>query len=204
MQAFRRHGCVAVCTFEPAEIDLLESLACQLIELLLDEAAAPSGPGTARVQPQELDDNADDIFARLEREMSPNEDHFDLQPAIDPVLKRLYPDAYPGDAAASHDFQRFTQTAQRDDKVASAQRMLTDLRAAREADGRCQVRAPHTTAWLKGLTNVRLALAVRMGIDTADDADYIAELPDDDPRSWVFSIYEWTGWVQESLLAAQE
>ena len=44
MQAFRRHGCVAVCTFELAEIDLLESLASQLIELLLDEAAAPAGP----------------------------------------------------------------------------------------------------------------------------------------------------------------
>lgn len=193
---------MVVCDFEPAELDLLESLLGQLIELLLDDAAAPGGPGTNRLPA--IDDESDDIFARLEREMAPNEDYFDLQPAIDPVLKRLYPDAYPHDAAASHDFQRFTQTAQRDDKVACAQQMLADLAQARADGGRCRVRVAHTTAWLKALTNLRLALAVRMDIQHADDADELAELPDEDPRSWVFSIYEWTGWVQESLLAAQE
>ena len=80
----------------------------------------------------------------------------------------------------------------------------SDLRIARADSGHCTVPSAHTIAWLKSLTNMRLALAVRMGIETAEDAEELAELPDDDPRSWVYSIYEWTGWVQESLLAVQD
>ena len=34
MQAFRRHGCVAVCTFEPAEIDLLDSKMYEMFDAL--------------------------------------------------------------------------------------------------------------------------------------------------------------------------
>jgi len=43
-----------------------------------------------------------------------------------------------------------------------------------------------------------------MELSDAEDSERIAELPDDDPRSWVFSIYEWLGWIQESLLATQD
>ena len=67
-------------------------------------------------------------------------------------------------------------------------------------DMRCAVPDEHIDAWLKTLTAVRLALSVRLGILTADDADRLAELPEDDPMAAVFSVYEWLGWVQESLL----
>ena len=53
-------------------------------------------------------------------------------------------------------------------------------------------------------TNLRLAVAVRLGIEDAQSADVLAELPASDPRAWVFDIYEWLGWVQESLLACLE
>ncbi len=203
MLAFRRSRDLAVCDFETAELDLLESLLGQLIELLLDQGTGLFGPGT-RPLPADTAGPGEDILARLERELDPGSGQFELQPVVDPVLKRLYPDAYPADPAASHDFQRFTQAAQRDDKVGCAQRMLSDLRIARADSGHCTVPSAHTIAWLKSLTNMRLALAVRMGIETAEDAEELAELPDDDPRSWVYSIYEWTGWVQESLLAVQD
>ncbi len=207
MLAFHRVDDQVVCQFEPAEINLMSGLIAQLIELLLESSPPADGPGTAWLHddtPGESDavDDEDQIFARLEREMV-SEDDFDDDPATDPVLQRFFPDPYPDDPAASYDFRRFTHTAQLDDKVDAASVVRADLDAI-TAQGRCEVCGTHTLAWLKTLTNLRLALAVRLGIRDADDADHISELPDDDPRTWTFSIYEWLGWVQESLLNAQE
>lgn len=202
MRAFRRAAGQLACDFEAAEVDLLEGMLSQLIELLLDDCPGRTGPGTQRLPTEPETD--DDIFARLERELDLDGfDHFDFEPSLDPVLKRLFPDPYPDDPQASHDFQRFTHTVQRDDKVVAARTMLADVQACR-GGGRCAVPDRHTLAWLKTLTNVRLALSVRLEIEDDEDAEFIAELPDDDPRSWIYSIYEWLGWVQESLLVAQE
>lgn len=201
MRAFRRMRDQVVCEFEPAEVNLLTGLLSQLIELLLEDCPPLNGVGTKRVP---ADDDPDDLFARLEREMAAGGgDYFEDEPCLDPVLKRLFPDPYPDDPVASHDFQRFTHTAQLDDKVHAARTMLADLQAC-SSQGRCAVPTANTMGWLKTLTNVRLALSVRLDIDNAEDAEHIAELPDDDPRSWVYEIYEWLGWVQESLLAAHE
>lgn len=200
MHAFRRERGRVACLFEESEVSLLAGLLGQLIELLLDEGNGAAGPGTRWLsQPAE----EDDIFIRLEREMTPHPDFFEEAPNLDPVLQRLFPDPYPDDPEASHDFQRFTHAAQLDDKVGSARLMLSDLRSTCDK-GRCAVPDEHAMAWLKSLTNVRLALAVRLGIEDAEDADRAAELPDEDPRSWIYAIYEWLGWVQESLLAAHE
>ncbi len=207
MLAFHRVDDHAVCRFEPAEINLLRGLIGQLIELLIESAPPVNGPGTARL-PQEFvvesDATAgdDEVFERLEREMV-SEDDFNDEPSNDPVLKRLFPDPYPDDPSAGYDFQRFTHAAQLDDKVTTARVVLADLDAIAD-DGRCAVCGTHTMGWLKTLTNLRLALAARLDIRNGDDADQIGELPDDDPRSWTFSIYEWLGWVQESLLNAQD
>lgn len=202
MRAFRRIRGQTACEFEPAEVDLLEGMLGQLIELLLDGHPGADGPGTQRLAGTDEED--DDIFVRLQREMSADDgDHLDDELILDPVLKRLFPDAYPHDPEASRDFRRFTHHAQLDDKVISARTMLSDLRASR-GGGRCAVPDPNTTAWLKSLTNIRIALSVRLDIQDADDAEYVAELPEEDPRSWIHSIYEWLGWVQESLLMAHE
>ncbi|MGB3955178.1 MAG: DUF2017 family protein [Brooklawnia sp.] len=201
MRAFRRHRGVVNCEFEDAELDLLQGLLSQLIELLLADLPGGNGPGTQRLVPASSND---DVFVRLEREMNfYGGEYFADEPTLDPVLQRLFPDPYPHDPAASHDFHRFTRAAQLDDKVAAARAMLGDLQSVLDG-GYCSIPQSHVTAWLKTLTNVRLALAVRMNISDAEDAERVAELPDDDPRSWLYSIYEWLGWVQESLLVAQE
>lgn len=200
MHAFQRDAAQVSCRFEPSEVSLLAGLLNQLIELLLNDSPGADGPGTRRMAPTSVED---DIFARLEREMAPQGDYFGDNPSLDPVVQRLFPDAYPDDPEASHDFQRFTRAAQLDDKVGAARLVLSDLATVCD-QGRCAVPDGHTTAWLKSLTNVRLALAVRLDINDAEDADFAAELPDDDPRSWIYAIYEWLGWVQESLLAAHE
>ena len=128
MLAFRRVDDRVVCQFEPAELSLLSGLISQLIELLLESSPPAGGPGTAWLSdddPDESDavDDEDQIFARLEREMV-SEDDFDYEPVGDPVLQRLFPNPYPDDPAAGHDFQRFTHTAQLDDKVNAARAVL--------------------------------------------------------------------------------
>ena len=53
----------------------------------------------------------------------------------DPLLKRLFPDAYPRDAMASADFRRFTERDLRAMKVAEA-RVVLDRLAATELGAR--------------------------------------------------------------------
>ena len=53
--------------------------------------------------------------------------------------------------------------------------------------------------WMRSFTDVRLALATRLGIEDGDE-DFWMSLPDDDPRSHVHDIYEWVGYLQETLV----
>jgi hypothetical protein len=66
------------------------------------------------------------------------------------------------------------------------------------------VRIPVAEAdvWLRTLTSLRLAVAVRMGISDADSADELADLPEDDPRTFMASIYDWLGFAEETLISA--
>lgn len=54
---------------------------------------------------------------------------------------------------------------------------------------------------MAGMTDIRLALATRLGIE-ADDEDYWLALPDEDPRGQAHGIHDGLGWLQESLIAA--
>ena len=67
-----------------------------------------------------------------------------------------------------------------------------DLRIPRE----------ETDAWLRTLTSVRLAVATRLGITDAVSAEQLAELPEDDPRSFLVSVYDWLGFAQETMVNA--
>ena len=63
-----------------------------------------------------------------------------------------------------------------------------------------QVRVIELDAWLKTLTAVRLSLAVRLNIETASDAEDLDQLPDEDPRSYIYRVYEWIAYLTENLI----
>ena len=69
------------------------------------------------------------------------------------------------------------------------------------ADDRRRARPADAQSWLRSFTDVRLALATRLGVEE-DDEDYWLELPDDDPRSQAHDIYHWVGYLQETLVEA--
>ena len=56
-------------------------------------------------------------------------------------------------------------------------------------------------AWLRALTDIRLALATRLGVEQDDEQRWSA-LSDDDPEAYVHDIYDWLGYVQETLIHA--
>ena len=55
--------------------------------------------------------------------------------------------------------------------------------------------------WMRSFTDMRLAIATRLGVEEGDE-DYWHSLPDDDPRAQVHDIYDWLGFLQETLVEA--
>lgn len=177
----------AVATFTGFEADLLRSLESQLVELLRNEVAAPN--------------DSDDPLEQLMDFTGPTTE------PDDPVLARLFPTAYPDDEEAAGEFRRFTEGGLRDSKARAAALVIDTLEEAGlpselGEDGlqvEVELDQAQAVAWLRSFTDVRLALATRLGIEEGDE-DYWMSLPDDDPRSHVHDIYEWVGYLQETLV----
>ncbi len=188
MGGFRRHrrsgACVA--TFTVFEADLLRSLAAQLIELLRSESATTS--------------HDRDPLERLLDFSGPT------TAPEDPVLARLFPTAYPDDEEAAGDFRRFTETSLRDGKAAAAASIIDALEEAglpaEPEDGifiDVELDDGAAMTWMRSFTDMRLAIATRLGIEDEDE-DHWHSLPDDDPRAQVHDIYDWLGYLQETLV----
>lgn len=193
MSGFTRHhrSRLVIGTFTGFEADLLRSLASQLIELLRNERAEPQT-------------SSSDPFDALTSEFS--------GPTTipeDPVLARLFPTAYPDDDEAASDFRRFTESGLRDGKAAASGLVIDTLEEAGlpselDEDGLMidvELDEPDAEIWMRAFTDVRLALATRLGVEAGDE-DHWLSLPDEDPRAQAHDIYNWVGWLQESLIEA--
>lgn len=194
MAGFKRHrrSGAAVATFTVFEADLLRSLASQIIELLRNESA---------IAPVEEEDP-------LEAMMDDDEFAGPTVEPDDPVLARLFPTAYTEDDEAASDFRRFTEKTLRDGKAASAATIIDDLEEAglpmEPEDGifiDVELDAASAMTWMRSFNDMRLAIATRLGVEEGDE-DFWATLPDDDPRAQVHDIYEWLGYLQETLVHA--
>ena len=174
----------------PYEVELLTSLVRQLVELVSDGEpegfAAPAEPA--------------DPFEQLTRDLQVDPDEPEV--SEDPVLRRLFPTAYPHDAAASSDFRRFTERELRTKKVADAQVVLDHLAATEDGVRDLRIPVAEAEPWLRTLTAVRLAVATRLGITDAESADELARVGEDDPRGFLVSVYDWLGFAQETLVSA--
>ena len=190
MGAFTRHrrsGAV-IATFSGFEADLLRSLASQIVELLHHEAAVPDDRDPLEV----LMDFSGPTTA-----------------PEDPVLARLFPTAYVEDEEAAAEFRRFTEGTLREGKARAAGTIIDTLEEAGlpdelDEDGlTIDVEMDEATAqtWMRSFTDIRLALATRLGVEDGDE-EYWYSLPDDDPRAQAHDIYEWIGWLQETLVGA--
>ena len=174
--------------FEATEAHLIASLTSQVVELLRDRnSSGESDP--------------DPLAAQLGMG-GPG------QPPEDPVLQRLLPDAYRDDEADAADFRRLTERSLTSAKVENAEVVLSSLIAGGLAPGvpdadaakvEVELDVAEVQAWLKSLNDVRLSLAVRLGIETDEDAQLIGH-SEDESKAAMAEIYNWLGYVQESLV----
>lgn len=189
MKKFRRRGGALTTSLSEYEVQLLTSLVNQLVDIV-------TGGETESF----VDQAEEDPFAAWGRDLQ--SDPAAPETPEDPALRRLFPDAYPHDAAASSDFRRFTDHELKSSKVRDAQTVLAGLAATEAGIRPVEIAADDAGAWLRTLTSVRLAVATRLGITDADAAEQLAELPDDDPRAFMASVYDWLGFAQETLISA--
>jgi hypothetical protein len=185
-KARRRGGMTA--TFDPAEAGVIANLAGQVIELLRDRNGA-----------QVTD--ADPLVSELGLG-GPS------QPPEDPVLQRLLPDAYRDNPDDSAEFRRFTESALTSAKVANAETVLAtlvagglDLTDESATQVEIELGPDEVQAWLRSLTDIRLSLAVRLGIETEEDA-MLLENSSDQALVAMGELYDWLGYVQETLVQA--
>ena len=188
----RRGGLLA--TFEPGEAQVIASLTSQVVELLRDRNGESAS-------------DPDPLAGELGLSGGPS------LPPDDPVLQRLLPDAYRDDADEAAEFRRFTERSLTSSKVANAEIVLQTLRDAGlddldpEADPESgeqlevELGPDAVQAWLRTLTDVRLALAVRLGIENDEDAMLLHESGDEAALAMA-ELYDWLGYVQETLVQA--
>jgi hypothetical protein len=174
MRMFRREsGGLVGARFTAEEAGVLRQLALELLQLL-------DGAGT---------DAAADAAA------------------TDPALARLLPDAYRDDAEAAAEFRRFTSEDLAGRKMDNARAVVAALDGAEAprrfaALGEIAVRLDDAAAlsWMRSLTDMRLALAARLGIDDEDEMAPWARM---DPQSEaVRNVYDWLAAVQDGLVRA--
>ncbi|MFC5179821.1 DUF2017 domain-containing protein [Actinomadura harenae] len=185
-----RDGAVRI-RFEPEEAALVRTLMEQMLDLLGDP------PG------------ADDELAAVgisDRATTPE----------DPVLARLFPDAYRDDGEAAGEFRRYTEMGLRDGKREAAGIVLSGLadafgapggkdgagsRAEKASRAEVELTTEHAQAWLRALNDVRLALGTRL--DISEEWYEEAEgLDPSDPRMPMYAAYDWLTMLQESLVRA--
>lgn len=115
----------------------------------------------------------------------------DPDAARDPALARLLPTAYPDDQLSAEAFRSSTQGALVARKAANARVVLDTLHA-----GTVRLSPTDVQAWLRALTDLRLIIATRLGIEHDDDPgqgdEFLAE------------VYPWLGYLQGSMLEAME
>ncbi|MGY1435974.1 DUF2017 domain-containing protein [Streptomyces reniochalinae] len=214
----------AAIALDEVEISILRSLTVQLLELI--------GPGTEPAEPPRPEtppgegakgDSMEEELAGIEAVSWPSFADGPSEPPSDPVLARLFPDAYgpgPGPGPSPEAEPGSDEAARaRHDRGASAEfRRYTenDLRARKREDGLAVVRSldaltpgdrgavltlgpEESRRWLGTLNDLRLALGTRLEVsDDSDDELY--SLPDSDERKPLVMAYLWLGSLQETLV----
>ena len=182
----RARGGKITARFDRDEAEILRVLAGQLIDLI--SADADDADASA--------DAVDPLAAELGLTGLGREGR--TERPDDPVLARLFPDAYSGDDAAAGEFRRFTEDSLRDGKHAAADLLITTVP---DHGGTVTLDESQAQQWMRALNDMRLALGTRLGV-TEQAQEQIARMTPDDPRYPGFAAYDWLSFLQDTLVRA--
>lgn len=195
---------------EQHERRLLSSLCADVIQLLesreedsaletnpAPETTAASETASAEAAPAPAEDPA---FAHFRAELAGLGSEEPLTPPEDEVLRRLLPDSS-SDPEQAGQFRRLSENSLRGAKIA-------DLRTARMLLESTPISVDEDLAPVFGraLNDLRLTLATRLRLETAEDAERVHRLAggssSKDTESFMAEIYTFITWLQETLFSA--
>jgi hypothetical protein len=163
---------------EPTERELLRSLFDDVISMLEPEDRGKQDPLAAMIG---LD--------------------MDVKEPSDRALRRLLPNVVKDDGAASLEFRQLTERSLRESKIGALRAAALDL----DKD-ELVLTAADARHWSAALNDVRLVLAERLDIRDEADADHVHQMQDwsqaEDVESYLALVYNFTTWLQESLVQA--
>ena len=220
MRAFRRVPEGLVCGLEDWERELLARLALEVRALLqadapptqeADQSETPSAPRPESVRPGESERDREVLEALdFDLDAPTNRVHVG-RPSADPVIAVLLPQASE-DPITSMEVSSLTRARLRGDKVDRLARLAVELRAPSGPEGTVLVAPGQESDWLGASNDIRLVLAQRLGIESAQDAERVhaaafQEAPEEETsrEQWYRGtalVYDMVTWWQESLVSA--
>ncbi|OLO67410.1 DUF2017 family protein [Actinomyces oris] len=220
MRAFRRVPEGLVCGLDDWERELLARLALEVRALLQADAPPTPGPGQSETSSSSRPDPVRPGESERDREVLEALD-FDLDPPTnrvhsgrpntDPVIAVLLPQASE-DPITAMEVSSLTRARLRGDKVDRLASLAAELRAPSGPEGTVLVAPGQESDWLGASNDIRLVLAQRLGIESAQDAERVhatafQEAPEEETsrEQWYRGtalVYDMVTWWQESLVSA--
>ncbi|MHB1289787.1 DUF2017 family protein [Georgenia sp.] len=222
MRAFVAGSVGYVSRLESAERAVIARLVADTAELLGTRfAAAETGNPGYGIDPGDVDpahtasDRIGDDAVLAALDFAPAEPTPRTVPA-DPALARLLPPMSRDDDALAGELRDLTEQTLRAGKIAGLRTVWQELEGPSGPDGAVAVRRGQESPWLAAMTDVRLVLASRLGIESDADAEAVYERaqqpnrmrrqgPDDERdevENALATMYAALTWWQESLLEA--
>ncbi len=197
MRAFRRVPEGLVCGLDDWERELLARLALEVRALLQADAPPTQGAGQPEASLSPRPESANRVHVG-----SPN---------ADPVIAVLLPQASE-DPVTAMEVSGLTRARLRSDKADRLERLAAELRAPSGPEDTVLVAPGQESDWLGATNDIRLVLAQRLGIESAQDAEHVhsvafQEAPEEETsrEQWYRGtalVYDMITWWQESLVSA--
>ena len=220
MRAFRRVSQGLACGLDDWERELLARLALEVRAILQSDEPTDEDAGGSTVLPLTRSDPGRpgeserdrEVLEALDFDLDPPTNHVHPgRPSTDPVIAVLLPQASE-DPITSMEVSSLTRARLRGDKVDRLARMAAELRAPSGPEGTVLVAPGQESDWLGASNDIRLVLAQRLGIESAQDAEHVhsvafQEAPEEETsrEQWYRGtalVYDMVTWWQESLVSA--
>lgn len=117
----------------------------------------------------------------------------------DGALSRLLPDAYRTEPELADEWRQLSRRSLVDRKIGFARTLSTAVSPIAAADdgGAVALTEPEALDWVRGVGDLRLVIAERMGIIVDGDEGTFAE-------PGLRDVYDWLGWLQDALVRLLE
>lgn len=220
MRAFRRVSQGLACGLDDWERELLARLALEVRAILQSDEPTDEDAGGSTVLPLTRSDPGRpgeserdrEVLAALDFDLDQSSNHVHTgRPASDPVVGVLLPEASE-DPVTAMEVSSLTRARLRSGKVDRLARMAAELRAPSGPEGTVLVAPGQESDWLGASNDIRLVLAQRLGIESAQDAERVhaaafQEAPEEETsrEQWYRGtalVYDMVTWWQESLVSA--